>query len=209
MDMEPIVLFGGKFPLSGGIPQIYTREQFEECCCQPPAPCECPCETWPPESWPCGGLLEEYSFTLPPRGFMEYDGTTCSGDLLGGLGYRILPCTLTADGTPCTWEGLAISQITIDDPQGSPTWDDDYEVQITVRLVDTPDCQWVYEVVRADNQAHVLWSGHKPTGLTPAGQYIDDADPDGLRPTCSIMNPDDPQEDQDSIYTYGTGATVS
>jgi hypothetical protein len=207
--MDPIVLFGGKFPLSDGVPAIYSEADIEECCC--PAPCECPCETWPPESWPCGGLLEEYIFELPPWGSAEYDNATCSGDVIevSVFGNRILPCTLTAGESPCTWEGLAMRQFTDDDPQGSPTWYDTYDVLIRVRLVDAPPCRWVLEVVEADSPSNVLWSGHKLTGLTPTGEYIDDADPDGLRPTCTISNPYDPPEEQFSIYSYGSGATIS
>jgi len=31
-----------------------------DCCAPVPAPNSCPCETWPPESWPCGGLNQTY-----------------------------------------------------------------------------------------------------------------------------------------------------
>jgi hypothetical protein len=34
-------------------------------------PC-CPCETWPPASWPCGGLLENYSLTLAYVGLQSF-----------------------------------------------------------------------------------------------------------------------------------------
>jgi len=199
-----------KMPSKDGQPIYMTRAEFEACCCpepEPPAPCECPCETWPPETWPCGGLVEDIAFELHPTGYAAYRGPTCSGDFIEGIGNRVLPCTLSAGETPCTWEGVGMWQAHVDDPNGTPFWGDAFEVSITVRLVGAPVCRWEIQVF--DDNDSLIWSGHKPTGLTPAGQYIDDADPDGLYPECNILNPGDPPEDQDSQLNYGTGATVS
>lgn len=181
----------------------------DECPCGPP--CSCPCVgTWPPASWPCGGLLEEYSFELPAWGFANYEGSSCSGDFIEGIGNRVLAVTVTAGDTSCTWEGTGMWQTHIDDPKGGTlNWGDYEEVVITVSLVDDPECRWEVEVASADNPSNILWFGYKLTGLTPAGQYVDDADPDGLYPTCTILNPGDPPEEQLSLYNYGTGATVS
>ena len=115
MITAPIILTGGgKFPFVDGVPQIYTREQFEECCCPqppaPPAPDTCPCTDWQPESWPCGGLLEEYAVVSGEWRLYGWDGGDC------GLGtqtllshYRLLsPAVVTADPyNPCCWFGSA------------------------------------------------------------------------------------------------------
>ena len=61
--------------------------------------CACPCETWPPASWPCGGLLEVYhcEWTL------EYRSAT---DQLRER--QEWAADITADPTtPCTWRGIA------------------------------------------------------------------------------------------------------
>jgi hypothetical protein len=54
--MEPIVLFGGKFPLSDGVPAIYSADDIIDCCC--PVPDTCPCTA---SAYPCDFLLESYS----------------------------------------------------------------------------------------------------------------------------------------------------
>lgn len=60
-------------------------------CAPPPAPCACPCSTWPPESWPCAGLLESYLTSLE-----IYSGSS-------GWGWRWSDQPVAAANTSCTW----------------------------------------------------------------------------------------------------------
>ena len=64
------------------------------------APDTCPCDPWPPESWPCGGMNETYQLSYRLQRWLKTD---CDGppdvDQLNS-------CTLTADAsTPCQWVG--------------------------------------------------------------------------------------------------------
>jgi hypothetical protein len=74
-------------------------------------PCECPCDPWLPEEWPCGGLLEEYSldsYVFKTRIFSSND--SCEGD--HDYYYEMQlenPITLTATNeyeTSCLWLGM-------------------------------------------------------------------------------------------------------
>jgi hypothetical protein len=82
------------------------------CCCEsdePDAPSSCPCDPWPPESWPCGGLLEEYSLDAYVFVIRYYaPNEDCTGTQVGYYEMQLeSPITLTAgEATPCYWDGL-------------------------------------------------------------------------------------------------------
>lgn len=73
-----------------------------------PVPSECPCdETFPPASWPCGGLLEVYSATY------EFE----QNHPMGGPTFRLQggnTKTLTANST-CGWSATATLEIRYND----------------------------------------------------------------------------------------------
>ena len=50
---------------SGTPVAVTVDEVYDDCaeCCGDLASCDCPCTSWLPPSWPCGGLLEEYQVT--------------------------------------------------------------------------------------------------------------------------------------------------
>lgn len=68
--------------------------------CCPLYSATCPCTTWPPESWPCGGLVEIYHIT----GTIEiYDNITCSGSPVQTINMDLdLPYV---PETSCRWSG--------------------------------------------------------------------------------------------------------
>jgi hypothetical protein len=165
--MEPIVLFGGKFPLSGGVPAIYSAADIEECCCPPPpAPCECPCETWPPESWPCGGLLEEYAVDIFLR-FTEYESETeCTGSPFAIFEWRVKggPGVVSAD-TTCGWADAELvmeQRAKIGD--GPFTEWEEITPSATVELTEINEvCAWKFLVLG--------YFFFKDTGSSPIGSY--------------------------------------
>jgi hypothetical protein len=171
--MQPIVLFGGKFPLSGGVPAIYIAADIEECCC--PAPCECPCASDPATSWPCGGLLESYVLTAFFEEITSYDSTGCVGSVTSKHQRRMssLHVTVTATGG-CFWgsgDGFTTAELPLerrDWDTATSTWGDWYSVSsedIGITLDSTFDCKW------KASRGFGLEYASKFTGATPAGNY--------------------------------------
>ena len=163
--MEKVYLNqNGSFPWHDGKPNLITQSDFEDCCCKPPAPGSCPCESWPPESWPCGGMLEQISANYVRTSTYFDNASECTGDINNIIGFRTNGnVVLTADpDIPCMWaaEGTFIQQ-----GEGNPiVWGDPVLGIINVRLGTTPqgDFAWIFD------QDDIFY---KRTGLTPIGEY--------------------------------------
>jgi len=129
----------------------------DECPCPDPAPCTCPCGTWPPASWPCGGLVEVY--TLAAGSYIEIENYNDTGNTWRWQ--AVDDIELTADSS-CRWANntTATTQLYIDGtPTGSPFagW---WEVALE-------DCEWrLYEYIGSGG-TYVP----KTTDLTPIGMY--------------------------------------
>lgn len=66
-------------------------------CCG--APCSCPCTTsWPPASWPCGGLNQTYSITCT---IQFWDNVPCSGPFVCE---ETLTTVVSPGGSSCSWQ---------------------------------------------------------------------------------------------------------
>jgi len=71
-----------------------------DCPCDCVIPCSCPCSgTYPPASWPCGGLLETYSVTA----WTYTEGFFGSPTFEWRIPPALMPMTVTATGH-CQWE---------------------------------------------------------------------------------------------------------
>jgi hypothetical protein len=148
--------------------QLVTEEQFRECCC--PAPCSCPCGgTWPPESWPCGGLLETYG--------MEFS-KTISSPSNGDTEYKSdSTITLTASSTSiylpyttCLWSKLdasILSRVYNGSVWGEWTATTSPEA-LAVRAGPPGDCRWAISI----RVGFTFLGGSKVVGLDPIGSYI-------------------------------------
>jgi hypothetical protein len=160
MITAPIILTGGgKFPFVDGVPQLYTREQFEDCCCpQPPAPDTCPCTDWPPAEWPCGDMVEEYAVSFEAEYVPGQIGLPGEVTLTRGSG------VLVASSTSCRWEYTGNMEFNTEG-QG---WEDYGPATGSLRLETWPIPRWVFNV------GVFTGSGidfEKLTGLTPPGSY--------------------------------------
>jgi len=118
------------------------------------APCSCPCTSWPPSSWPCGGLVEVY--TLAAGSYIEL--------VESGVSYRwqaTIDVALTAAG-PCYWTSdlsETNTQVYIDGTPTGPQTVGWWEVMLE-------DCQWdLYQ------QFGIAEFVPKTTGQSPAGYY--------------------------------------
>jgi len=119
------------------------------------APRSCPCGTWPPAEWPCGGLVEEYLVT----GTIEAHDTVldCSSPPDETINFSVI-VTATV-GPPshasCNWEGA--------------------DAKISVNLwLDTVNGRWVVAVTNIGGT--VYWGSeyaYKTTGLTPVDPAYD------------------------------------
>lgn len=139
-----------------------------------PAPSTCPCGTWPPTTWPCGGLVEEYVASNGTTSF--FDGTPCyataQGEAFGAVTELRLvgAVTCTATANSCEWEGPANSIERRDimyDGDGNPSVFLDWRA-VGAAKINLSGCAWAIESFR------------RPTGQTPAGEYIDGYDQGSL-----------------------------
>ena len=134
----------GKLPMQDGKLVLITQAEFEDCCCEEPdAPTVCPCDPWPPESWPCGGLLETYAVS----GTVE----VLSGDDAGI--WDVAGTVVASPENTCQWNDLTATQTRQSDSKV-------YEVGLRLEL------GWTLSVIGG-----VGGNGNKPTGLTPVGSY--------------------------------------
>ena len=143
-----------------------------------PAPTTCPCAgSWPPESWPCGGLLEEYSLT---SFYVEYFlSGVATGDLFRVTG----PITLSANAAfPCQWVDAGEFEF-YDESIGEWVVQEDwYPVLLELRA----DGWYVF--VDSSSNDYVGGGGfYKTTGLTPVGSYTIPVDPFILTPTSDSI----------------------
>lgn len=158
---------------ASGIPFIATRDELENCCCKP---CVCPCEDWPPESWPCGGLIEQYvadnGYTSPIDStsilyYQElYGNPDCSGNPLAWREWRLTRAlTMTADLTSsCRWTGNPYGKLQMRETL-YPDWEDvEYPEDFIIEL-DLTTCFWTFQMRIGFDP-----SG-KDMGSTPAGHY--------------------------------------
>lgn len=127
----------------------------EECPCGPPAaPCECPCETWLPSSWPCAGLLEEYA--------VEYYIED------GGYKFRGTGTVTAAFGSGCLWTWSGTSEVDWGEGAG---WEADSAKSGNVRIENFPTpCRWVFQIQTTGSLFPIF---EKEIGLTPVGSYTE------------------------------------
>ena len=149
---------GRPYRNAGGNPMYGTQAQLEACCC--PAPCACPCGTWPPESWPCEGLTEQYAVGLDFTREWFYSVEDCSGAPDMSVSAHI-DVIVTATPGPCGWTGLLMYDF--GDPLGSVA------VYVDINLVGTPPCHWECTVTVFMEGC----TGEKASGGTPPGTYGD------------------------------------
>jgi len=148
-----------------GAPKLATREELLACCCG----CECPCASWPPESWPCGGLNQTYAVTNGYASPVDaaaiilhqdmYGNPDCSGDVMAWQEWRLSSSqTVTAGDTPCGWAGTTAGNWEARS-NTSPTWTAIANIEISLYL---DACVW--KVVASVTMV-------KNTGQTPVGAY--------------------------------------
>ena len=146
-------------------PEVLTEEEIEECC--PPAPCSCPCLPWPPSSWPCEGLLEQYSMVSMSSETKTYStGSGCTGTPIAWRQTRLKsPVTLTASAsTSCRWEGNGSFErrfYNFDTDQWG-SWADISASFCFVNL-NTVTCKWSVNAIG--------FGVPKSFGASPAGNY--------------------------------------
>jgi len=144
--------------VESGTPVAVTVDKvYDDCaeCCGDLAPCTCPCEgTWPPASWPCGGLVEVY--TLAEGSYIELVDS--------GVSYRwqaTIAVALTATSS-CSWTSNLSetnTQLYIDGTPTGPEFVGRWEVFLL-------DCQWeLYQQIGLTDFVP------KTTGQSPAGHY--------------------------------------
>ena len=143
MSMEPIVLFGGKFPLSGSVPAIYSAAEIEECCC--PAPSICPPD-----------LLEAYN--------VVWNSICTSGSVVENR--FVAPVTVTGSG--CYWDLTGVSVETRTDGGAWSLLTDNASVILRLVTSLTPTF-WALSVIAFGS--NVGFPPVKTTGASPAGSY--------------------------------------
>lgn len=147
------------------------------------APATCPCTSWPPASWPCGGLVEEYTisnaFTSLVDGatiasaayyYSDQDGT---GTIVDYVETRILNDSATATAyatSSCTWRTaygtLQVRSSSNVDPLAWETINDPEEEVGFYEIVG------FWAVLPYGGNGDVV--GSKDTGLTPVGNYVEE-----------------------------------
>jgi hypothetical protein len=149
MITAPIILTGGgKFPFVDGVPQIYTRDQFEECCC----PATCNGDT----------TLDAYTITA----FSFYT------DIGARNRYRVrpsdMPLEIVRREAPlvCRWEP-GEHQLEQSDSDGNWTF---VSGEISNIRFDEVNERWVFEVLIGDGA--LSFTALKPNGGSPAGNYV-------------------------------------
>ena len=156
---------------SGTPVAVTVDEVYDDCaeCCGDLAPCSCPCEgTWPPTSWPCGGLVEEYVLSNGTTSY--YDGAVCyataQGEPLSAITeFRLVgDVTCTATANSCEWEGPAgsvESRYIGYDIDGNPSVVLDWTAVGPARII-LSNCAWTGGGYGTTEE----------TGQTPAGEYL-------------------------------------
>lgn len=155
---------------SGTPVAVIIDEVYADCteCCGDLAPCDCPCTSWPPTSWPCGGLVEKYVMSNGTTSY--YDGTPCFATARPGIfplssNFEVrlvgdVTCTATANS--CEWEGPADSVelrgMTWDMNNNPSVYVDWYPIGAARILLS--NCAW-----------DTVYGGSKKTGQTPVGEY--------------------------------------
>ena len=125
------------------------------------APDSCPCVSWPPDSWPCGGLAEEYNVSnnleSPHDSTMVVVYDTCAG---GWFEWRVKADagTVTAVATACRWEGDILEYRV----NGGAWFDSPLGGRCDVYLLYG---KWIIRSLSGDGH------GEKATGQTPAGTF--------------------------------------
>jgi hypothetical protein len=140
MITAPIILTGGgKFPFVDGVPQLYTRAQFEDCCC----PAFCDAGNLDEYTVPSGYIIDRFhagsgctGSTFTPRLKIEWDSgitmrTTVEGNCAWSNIYSDLPSfTATVsiwDDSTSSWSFYQnytkpLSRIFIDETGGWLFW---------------------------------------------------------------------------------------
>jgi len=157
----------GTFPWQDGKPVLLTAEDFEDCCC--PAPCSCPCPTWPPTTttWPCNGLLQQYTLVDFFAETKRYDAPDCSGPANYWRQTRnSIEVPMNAfSGSSCRWQGATVSSYLQQRFYNfvTNTWGSWASFTANNPFVVLSSCKW---------QPNIGGFGFpKETGNSPAGYY--------------------------------------
>ena len=158
------------FPDPPGPPEPLTEAQIEECCA--PAPSECPCTSWPPSEWPCGGLVEQYSI----QGSVN---RTCVGTS-GMESLIISPVNASAATTTCLWSvpsSERISAIFIEYCNGgsqNPHFVTGFSIQLAPNWPGGRSWLVTIGFTLSSGGPGYIYRFVKSTGQTPLGSYIFD-----------------------------------
>jgi len=140
--------------------------------CQVPAPCSCPCTSWPPSSWPCVGLVEEYTLLSTSEYTQHFSGLKSEP-----IHYRIFVqenIVLSADATACRWTGTGSIRRIRYYPDGTVRSDVTQDYSPTIRLSRDDGtgcgCHWRIFLLGSTTSIGLLTS---QTGNTPAQIYND------------------------------------
>lgn len=156
---------------SGNIMEAPTQEEFEDCCCEDSAPCECT-EDFNGSEW---------SY-LRITGYEDGQLTACS------------QC-MESSGTP--WDGIFVFTSdclwfgNIDTSIDGKMVSDHLPIGLAIYL-DAENCRWVLEVACEDDEAvnRAIWIGYKTTGSTPEGDYEWDSGCDNTPETLHVHRHD-------------------
>ena len=137
---------------------------------QCPPPSSCPCTSWLPSEWPCGGLVEQYSVDSEKISFGTAGGA-CN------FGLRAENIIVTASPfRSCLWIGTGTGEVSFD--QGV-TWEST-SININLELVQQAGVRrWqILMGNQTPGQFAFAVVSYKDAGQTPLGSYIDvTADP--------------------------------
>ena len=169
-------------PDPGGPP-----EDADELC---PAPPGCPCTSWPPSEWPCGGLVEQYSLTINAHGSVDYQNTNCAHP--PDIEFEMQQSSGVLNAIPssaCLWSGSFTTNSRVrffdySNDEWGP-WSDNSTVQDY--SVSLQAGKWVLKVFNTT-------IGEKTTGSTPEGTYL---------PIVPWVQGCETIDQWDSVFRYG------
>jgi hypothetical protein len=164
--MSALWIKGGKLKIAGS-GAVY---ECEDCPCEPDAPCDCPCTgTFPPESWPCGGLLEEYAIS---NGLVSpYDAAAIVARVVDSgedpplvTEVRLTGAVVATAADLCLWYGGEDAAEVQERTSPSMTWGTAYTLTGSAEI-GLASCAWYCELPGYNLTI-------KATGLTPIGDYV-------------------------------------
>ena len=136
--------------------------------CPVPAPCSCPCGSWPPVSWPCSGLVEEY---------IVHEGGTVGSYFSHVPDQKEYQLTILADSVltaygsaSCEWNGSVYYRIQRWYDNGTIRIDTTRTRVMGIRIISDDSCFWQFFWTAAT--ASYPRFNKKETGQTPVGTYL-------------------------------------